>query len=31
MMTHGPSPSDVSDAEWSFVVPYLCLLPENAA
>jgi transposase len=23
-------PSDVSDAEWQFVVPYLCLLPEDA-
>src|SRR5262249_38993536 len=21
---------DVSDAEWAFVVPYLCLLPEDA-
>jgi len=23
-------PSDVTDAEWQFVVPYLCLLPEDA-
>jgi len=23
-------PSDVSDEEWSFVAPYLCLLPEDA-
>src|SRR5271168_4334999 len=23
-------PSDVSDAEWEFDVPYLCLLPEDA-
>jgi transposase len=30
MTTHKPYPSDVSDAEWQFVVPYLCLLPENA-
>jgi transposase len=30
MITHQPYPSDVSDAEWSFVVPYLCLLPETA-
>jgi transposase len=26
-----PYPSDVSDAEWSFVAPYLSLLPEAAA
>ena len=26
MITHQPYPSDVSDAEWEFVVPYLCLL-----
>jgi transposase len=30
MITHQPYPSDVSDAEWHFVVPYLCLLPEDA-
>jgi transposase len=30
MITHQPYPSDVSDAEWEFVVPYLCLLPESA-
>ena len=30
MITHHPYPSDVSDAEWEFVVPYLCLLPEDA-
>src|SRR5947209_2182075 len=30
MVTHSPYPSDVSDAEWQFVVPYLCLLPEDA-
>jgi transposase len=30
MITHRPYPSDVSDAEWEFVVPYLCLLPEGA-
>ena len=30
MITHKPYPSDVSDAEWEFVVPYLCLLPEDA-
>ena len=30
MITHQPYPSDVSDAEWEFVVPYLCLLPEDA-
>jgi transposase len=29
MITHKPYPSDVSDAEWHFVVPYLCLLPED--
>jgi transposase len=29
MITHRPYPSDVSDAEWQFVVPYLCLLPED--
>jgi transposase len=30
MTTHQPYPSDVSDAEWQFVVPYVCLLPEDA-
>jgi transposase len=30
MITHQPYPSDVSDAEWEFVVPSLCLLPEGA-
>src|SRR5512143_3261389 len=30
MITHQPYPSDVSDAEWQVVVPYLCLLPEDA-
>jgi transposase len=30
MITHRPHPSDVSDAEWEFVRPYLCLLPEDA-
>jgi len=30
MITHQPYPSDVSDAEWAFVLPYLCLLPEDA-
>jgi transposase len=30
MITHQPYPSDVSDAEWEFVRPYLCLLPEEA-
>jgi transposase len=30
MITHKPYPSDVSDAEWEFVRPYLCLLPEDA-
>ncbi|AGA24737.1 IS5 family transposase [Singulisphaera acidiphila] len=30
MITHKPYPSDVSDAEWEFVLPYLCLLPEEA-
>lgn len=29
MITHQPYPSDVSDAEWEFVLPYLCLLPED--
>ena len=26
MITHDSYPSDVSDSEWEFVVPYLCLL-----
>jgi transposase len=30
MITHQPYPSDVSNAEWEFVRPYLCLLPEDA-
>jgi transposase len=30
MITHKPYPSDVSDAEWQFVVPHLCLLPEDS-
>ena len=30
MITHQPYPSDVSDAEWQFVIPYLYLLPEDA-
>ena len=30
MITHQPYPSDVSDAEWEFVRPYLCLLPEDS-
>ena len=30
MITHQPYPSDISDAEWEFVIPYLCLLPEDA-
>lgn len=30
MITHRPYPSDVTDAEWEFVLPYLCLLPEGA-
>src|SRR3954470_8337717 len=29
MITHKPYPSDVSNAEWQFVVPYLCLLRED--
>src|SRR5712691_11756513 len=28
--TRKPYPSDVSDAEWAFVVPYLTLLPLDA-
>jgi transposase len=31
MITHLPYPSDASDAEWVFVVPYLCLLPEDSS
>jgi len=30
MITHQPYPSDVGDAEWEFVAPYLCLLPEDS-
>ena len=30
MITHNPYPSDVTDQEWEFVVPYLWLLPEDA-
>jgi transposase len=30
MITHSPYPSDVTDSEWEFVLPYLCLLPEDA-
>ena len=30
MITRRPYPSDVSNAEWEFVVPYLGLLPEDA-
>jgi transposase len=30
MITHQPYPSDVTDPEWEFVLPYICLLPENA-
>ena len=30
MITHQPYPSDVSDPEWAFVVPYLCLLAEDS-
>ena len=29
--TRKPYPSDVSEDEWLFVAPYLCLLPEDAA
>jgi len=29
MITHKPCASHVSDAEWQFVVAYLCLLPED--
>jgi hypothetical protein len=31
MITHQPYPSDVSDAEWAFVEPYVCLMREDAA
>ncbi len=30
MITHQSYPSDVSDTEWASVLPYLCLLPEDA-
>jgi transposase len=30
MINHQHYPSDASDAEWEFVRPYLCLLPEDA-
>jgi transposase len=30
MSTRNPYPSDVSDEEWTFVAPYLTLLPEDA-
>ena len=30
MITHQPYPGDMSDPEWEFVRPYLCLLPEDA-
>jgi transposase len=30
-MNRRPDPSDVSDEEWAFVVPYLSLLPQTAA
>ena len=30
MIARQPYASDVSEAEWRFVVPYLCLLPEDA-
>ncbi len=30
MMTRKPYPTDVSDAEWAFVAPYLTLLPLEA-
>jgi len=25
-----PYPSDVSDEEWAFIAPYLCLMKEDA-
>lgn len=31
MITHKPYPSDVTDAEWQFVLPFLCLVREDAA
>jgi transposase len=31
MITHKAYPSDVTDAEWQFVLPYLCLVREDAA
>ncbi|APW59105.1 IS5 family transposase [Paludisphaera borealis] len=31
MITHKPYPSDATDAEWQFVLPYLCLVREDAA
>jgi transposase len=30
MPSRNPYPSDVSDDEWTFVAPYLTLLPEDA-
>src|SRR5512144_2416975 len=30
MLTRKPYPSDVSDAEWAFVAPYLTLMTEKA-
>jgi transposase len=30
MKTHRPYPSDVSDPEWEFIAPYICLLPEDS-
>jgi transposase len=30
MSTREPYPSDVSDAEWALVAPYLALVPEDA-
>jgi hypothetical protein len=29
--TRKPDPSDVRDDEWTFVVPYLALLPEDVS
>src|SRR6478609_6840791 len=29
MIAHHPYPSDITDAEWEFVLPDLCLLPED--
>jgi len=31
METRSPYPTDISDEEWAFVVPYLTVLPEDAA